>query len=143
MEENMKKVFVLLLIISFASLPSTGAALNVSPVYVSHTFTGYTEGADTVTVNFTLHVENYGNAPLYNVTLSNVSLFIPSEEVSLYLGDIAASGTLDVSFSLVSPSPLPVTVDELARLPLFWGGEGTDAGGNFIEFPAESRGGAL
>ena len=140
----MKKVLVLLLlIISVASLPSTGAALNVSPVYVSHTFTGYTEGADTVTVNFTLHVENYGSAPLYNVTLSNVSLFIPSEEVNLYLGNIGASGTLDVSFSLVSPSPLPVTVDELARMPIFWAGEGADAEGNFIEFPAESQGGAL
>jgi len=139
----MKKVLVLLLIISFASLPSAVMALNESPVYVSHTVTGYTEGADTVTINFTLHVENYGSAPLYNVTLSNVSLFIPAEGAKLNLGDIGASGTRDVSFSLVSPSPLPVTIDELERLPLFWAGEGTDAGGNFIEFPAESQGGAL
>ena len=134
---------VLLLIISFASLPSAAMALNESPVYVSHTFTGSTEGAGTVTLNFTLHVENYGSVPLYNLTLSNVSLFIPSKEVKLHLGDIGASGTLDVPFSLVSPSPLPVTIDELLRLPLFWAGEGTDAGGNFIEFPAESLGGAL
>ena len=110
---------------------------------VSHACTGYTEGTDTVTINFTLHVENYGSATLYNVTLSNVSLFIPSDEVKLYLGDIGAFGTLDVSFSLVSPSPLPVTVDEFVRLPLFWAGEGADAGGNFIEFPAESQGGSL
>jgi hypothetical protein len=139
----MKKLLsVLLLVVCFAAMPSAGMALNESPVYVSHAFTGFTEGAGTVTVNFTLHVENYG-APLYNVTLSNVSLFIPAEEVTLNLGNIGASGTLDVSFSLVSPSPLPVTVDELARLPLFWAGEGTDANGNFIEFPAESQGGAL
>jgi hypothetical protein len=140
----MKKLLVaLLLVISFAFLPSAAMALNESPVYVSHTFTGYTEGPGTVTVNFILHVENYGGAPLYNVTLSNVSLFIPSGEVTLHLGNIGASGTLDVPFSLVSPSPLPVTVDELARLPLFWAGEGTDTDGNFIEFPAESLGGAL
>ena len=140
----MKKLLaVLLLFISFAFLPSAAMALNESPVYVSHTFTGHTEGTDTVTANFILHVENYGSTPLYNVTLSNVSLFIPSGEVNLYLGNIGASGTLDVSFSLVSPSPLPVTVDELSRLPLFWAGEGTDADGNFIEFPAESLGGAL
>ena len=140
----MKKfLVVLLLVISFASLPSVAMALNESPVYVSHTFTGYTEGPETVTVNFILHVENYGSAPLYNVTLSNVSLFIPSEEVTLNLGNIGASGTRDVSFSLVVPSPLPVAVDELSRLPLFWAGEGTDADGNFIEFPAESMGGAL
>jgi hypothetical protein len=139
----MKRFLPLLLVICFAFLPSAGMALNESPVYVSHTFTGYTEGTDTVTVNFTLHVENYGSAPLYNVTLSNLSLLIPSQEVTLSPGDIGASGTLDVSFSLVSPSPLPVTVDELARLPLFWAGEGTDADGNFIEFPAESQGGAL
>ena len=139
----MKKALVLLMFISFAILPSAAMALNESPVYVSHTFTGYTEGTDTVTANFILHVENYGSTPLYNVTLSNVSLFIPSGEVNLYLGNIGASGTLDVSFSLVSPSPLPVTVDELSRLPLFWAGEGTDADGNFIEFPAESLGGAL
>jgi len=140
----MKKLLVVwLLVIAFASLPSAARALNESPVNVSHTLTGYTEGPETVTVNFILHVENYGSAPLYNVTLSNVSLFIPSGEVNLYLGNIGASGTLDVSFSLVSPSPLPVTVDELSRLPLFWAGEGTDADGNFIEFPAESLGGAL
>ena len=139
----MKKVLVLLLIISYACLPSMAMALNESPISVSHTVTGYTEGSDSVTINFVLHVENHGSAPLYNVTLSNVSLFIPSEEVKLYLGDIGASETLDVSFSLVSPSPLPVTVDELAMLPLFWAGEGTGAGGNFIEFPAESQGGAL
>jgi hypothetical protein len=139
----MKKVLLLLLIISFASLPSTGMALNESPIHVSHAFTGYTEGADTVTMNFTLHVENYGSAPLRNLTLSNVSLFIPSKELKLYLGDLGAFGTLDVSFSLVSPAPLPVTVDDFVRLPLFWAGEGADAGGNFIEFPAESQGGAL
>ena len=140
----MKKLLaVLFMVVSFASLPSVAMALNESPVYVSHTFTGFTEGAGTVTVNFTLHVENYGSAPLYNITLSNVSLFIPSEEVTLNLGDIGASGTVDISFSLVTPSPLAVTVDELARLPLFWAGEGTDADGNFIEFPAESLGGAL
>ena len=138
----MKKV-LLLLIISFACLPSAVMALNESPIYMSHAVTGHTEGPDTVTINFTLHVENYGSVPLYNVTLSNVSLFIPSEEVKLYLGDIGAFGTLDVSFSLVSPSPLPVTVDEFVRLPLFWAGEGADAGGNFIEFPAESQGGSL
>jgi len=139
----MKKVLVLFLVISFASLPSMAMALNESPVHLSHAVTGYTVGTDTVTVNFTLHVENYGSAPLYNVTLSSVSLFIPSEEVKLYVGDIVASGTIDVSFSLVSPSPLPVTVDKLATLPLFWAGECTGAGGNFIEFPAESQGGAL
>ncbi|RPI35993.1 MAG: hypothetical protein EHM54_06855, partial [Nitrospiraceae bacterium] len=77
----MKKLLVaLLLVISFAFLPSAAMALNESPVYVSHTFTGYTEGPGTVTVNFILHVKNYGSAPLYNVTLSNVSLFIPSGE---------------------------------------------------------------
>jgi len=139
----MKKILVLLLIISYACLPSMAMALNESPVHVGHTFTGYTEGSGTVTINFTLHVANYGSSPLHNLTLSNVSLFIPSEEVKLYLGDIGASGTLDVSFSLVSPSPLPVPVNELARLPLFWAGEGADAGGNFIEFPAESQGGSL
>ncbi|SPP99878.1 exported hypothetical protein [Candidatus Sulfobium mesophilum] len=140
----MKKILaVLVFVISCSFLPSSGMALNESPVYVSHTFTGYTEGADTVTVNFTLHVENHGSASLYNVTLSSVSLFIPSEGVNLHLGDIGASGAIDVSFSLVSPSPLPVPIAELKRLPLFWAGEGMDAGGNFIEFPAESQGGAL
>ncbi len=139
----MKKVLLLLLIISFASLPSAVMALNESPIHLSHDFTGYTEGTDTVTINFTLHVENYGSSPLRNLTLSNVSLFIPSKELKVYLGDIGAFGTLDVSFSLVCPAPLPVTVDDFVRLPLFWAGEGADAGGNFIEFPAESRGGAL
>jgi len=139
----MKKILVLLLIITYACLPSMAMALNESPVHLSHAVTGYTVGTDTVTVNFTLHLENYGSSPLHNLTLSHVSLFIPSEEVKLYLGDIGASGTLDVSFSLVSPSPLPVPVNELARLPLFWAGEGADAGGNFIEFPAESQGGSL
>ena len=138
----MKRVLTFLLLI-IAYMPSAAMALNESPVSLSHTFTGYTQDTETVTLNYTLHVVNSGSGPLHNVTLSNVSLFIPADEVKLYLGDIGAFSALDVSFSLVSPLPLPMTVGEVAGLPLFWSGDGVDAGGNFIEFPAESQGGAL
>ena len=131
----MKKVFVFVLAMAFL-LPA-GRALAESPVLLSHTITGYTEGVDTVTLDVVLHVENPGAAPLYNLTLSHVPLMIISQdEILLSIGTVEALGALDVPLTVVTPMLL--SQEEFSELPLFWAGEGEDANSNFIEFPADS-----
>ncbi len=131
----MKKVFVFVLAMAFL-LPA-GRALAESPVFLSHTITGYTEGVDSVTLDYVLHVENMGAAPLYNLTLSHVPLMLISQdEILLNIGTVDALGALDVPLSLVTPMLL--SQEEFLELPLFWAGEGQDANNAFIEFPAES-----
>jgi hypothetical protein len=131
----MKKVFVFVLAMAFL-LPA-GRALAESPVLLSHTITGYTQGADTVTLDVVLHVENPGAAPLYNLTLSHVPLMVISEdEILLNIGTVDALGALDVPLTIVTPMLL--SHEEFLELPLFWAGEGQDADNNFIEFPADS-----
>jgi hypothetical protein len=141
----MKRGFLPVLIFTVLLLP-TGMVQAESPIYLSHTLTSYSEGAGSVTLGFLLRVENPGGAPLYNLTLSNVPLaIITQEEVSLYIGDIEAGGSLDIPFNLVTP--MFFSQDEFSEQPLFWAGEYLDGGGNLFEFPAESRpvpeGGAL
>ncbi len=133
----MKRKFLALLIFSVLLLLG-GMARAESPLYLSHTLTSSTEGADSVTLDFVLHIKNTGSAPLYNLTLSYVPLVIMTpEEVSLHIGDIEAGGSRDVPFTLVTP--ILISQDEFFRHPLFWAGECLDAGGNPVEFPAESH----
>ncbi len=141
----MKRVFLQGIFFAVLLLPA-GAVQAESPIYLSHTLTSFTAGADSVTLGFSLHVVNPSGAPLYNLTLSNVPLtIITLEEVSLPIGYIEAGGSVDITFSVVTPMLLGQ--DDFSRQPLFWTGEYKDGGGNLIEFPAESlpasAGGAL
>ncbi len=144
--ENMtKRAFSTVIIFAVLLLPA-GVVQAESPIYLSHTLTSFTAGAGSVTLGFSLHVVNPSGAPLYNLTLSKVPLTIVTlKEVSLDIGYIEAGGSLDITFSVVTPMLLGQ--DEFSRQPLFWAGEYKDGGGNLIKFPAESRpaseGGAL
>ncbi len=133
----MKRKLLVMLIFVFMLIPA-GMARAESPIYLSHTLINYAENADSVTINFVLHVKNPGNAPLYNVTLSYVPLLLMTQgEVLLSIGDIEAGGSLDIPFTLTTPMLL--SQDEFLRQIFFWAGEGLDEDGNLLEFPAESR----
>lgn len=129
----------LLLTIVTSLLLTFGAASAQSPIYLEHTLSSYSHGADTVTLEFSLNVENTGDTPLYNITLSNVPLMIFSaEDVSLNIGDLGPQESVGLSFSLTTPM-LFLSEEKFLRYPLFWAGEGMDGSGNFIEFPATSH----
>ncbi len=133
----MRRVLLTMLAVSLAFVMWAGMAWAEPPVYLSHTLTGYTEGVDTVTLDYVLHVENMGAGAVYNLVLSHVPLMIIAEpDVSLGIGTIEANGAVDVTFTIVTP--LLLSQEEFMELPLFWAGEGEDANYNFIEFPAES-----
>lgn len=131
----MKKFIVF--VFTLGLMIPAGRALAESPVLLSHTITGYTQGADAVTLDVVLHVENPGAAPLYNLTLSYVPLMIIAEpDVLLEIGTIDANGALDIPLTIVTPMLL--SEEEFIKLPLFWAGEAEDAGNSFLEFPADS-----
>jgi hypothetical protein len=131
----MKRIVVLsfLIIVTLSGVVQA----SESPVTLSHSLTSSSKGDDSVTLNFTLHIENISDTPLNNLRLEHVPLMLfATEEIILKVEKVDANSTFDIPFTLV----IPVIVDEeeILRQPLFWAGEGIDAN-NFIEFPAESH----
>lgn len=115
-------------------------------ILLSHTLTGFTEDAETATLDITVNVENIGPADINNLTLDYVPLmFIAIDPVSISLAGIGAGQAVDVPITIVTPLPFDQIIFEQA--PLFWAGEhdNPDGSGALVEFPAESRdaGGAL
>src|SRR3990172_10465582 len=110
----------LLLIIVMSLLMTFGVVSAQSPIHLKHPISSYSMGADSVTLEFSLDVENTGDTPLYNITLSHVPLMIFSaEDVSLNFGDLGSYENAGLSFSLTTPM-LFFSEDEFLRLPLFW-----------------------
>ena len=131
----MKKGFIMIFI---AMLLPLGVASAETPIYLSHSLIGYNASADSVTLNYSLHVENLGDSTFYNLTFFNVPLMIITpEEISLNIGNLEPRGSIDISFSLVTPMLL--SEGEFSEQPLFWAGKYFDGNGNPIEFPAVSR----
>lgn len=131
----MKKIIIF--VFALALIMPLEQALAQSPVHLNHTLTGYTQGIDSVTLDYVLHVENTGVEPLYNLSLSYVPMVIISESnVSLDIGVIEANGLVDVTFTIVTPMLL--SQEEFSESPLFWAGEAADPNNAFIEFPADS-----
>ncbi len=136
----MRKRFAALLFLGW--LIPASLAWAESPVSVSHTLTGYTMGADSVTLSCNLTVKNIGADSISNVTLSYAPLLIIStDRTTLNVGTHDPQGEIQVPFTLTTPMLLEQNV--FLEQPLFWAGEYTDGNSSLIEFPARSVNGGV
>jgi len=107
------------------------------PVVLTHTLTGYTEGETKVTADYYLHVENRGNAPVPELTLSlvpSVPTFL--QPTTINLGELGPRETRDLFVQVESSIRLKRAT--LSQSPLFWAGTFVDADGKAVEFPIKS-----
>lgn len=120
-----------------------GMAWAESPVLLSHSLNGSTKGGDSITFNFTLHVENTGDTPLRDLALSYVPLLVMArEEVNLNIPEIEAHGQSDIKFDLTTPA---ISDEKEISLQSFhWAGKCLNDQGKTLEFPVASNlGGVL
>ena len=134
----MKRVFTGFLIALTMNLLAVFACAAEPPVIVTHTLTNYSEGPSSLTLDYSLHVENTGDTPLTDLSLSLVPRppFVATTTV-VDVGSLAPKQSTDVTVSLVSRFLLGE--DHFQRLPLSWAGECLNAGGKLLEFPVKSR----
>lgn len=137
----MRKRFLALLLLGW--LIPVSLAWAESPVLVSHTLTGYSMGADSVVLNYTLTIKNSGTSSISNLTLSYVPLMIISkDQITLNIGNLDPQAEIKVSFTVTTPMLLDQAV--FSRQTLFWAGKYTDSNDAVIKFPVRSnQGGAL
>lgn len=137
----MGKRFLTLLFLGW--LIPAGMAWAESPVSVSHTLTGYSKGADSVVLNYTLTVKNSGTSPVSNLVLIYAPLAISNTSaITLNIGNLDPQKEIQVPFILTTP--LILDQNKFSEQPLFWAGECTDSNGGLMEFPARSvEGGVL
>lgn len=114
-----------------------GLAWAESPVLLSHSLNGSSSGAESITFNFTLHVENRGDTPIRELDLSYVPLLVMTrEEVNLQVAEIERLGQKDIPFKLITP--IAFNEEAILKIPLFWDCKGLDENGNLFNSLTES-----
>jgi len=134
----MNRTFVGLFILLSMLLPAVLAYGAESPVVVIHTLTGYSKGADSVTLDYALHVVNAGKLPLSDVTLA----LVPSpqfgvQHTTVTVGSLRPRESVDLTVQLVTP--IIHDQDRLSQNTLLWAGKYVNAQGNPVQFPLTSR----
>jgi hypothetical protein len=130
------KRFVVISLLIVVMLSGVSYAAE-SPVALNHTLASSLKDADSITLNFVLHIKNLGATPLYKLKLEYVPLIVfATEEIILKVERIEANGTIDIPFAIITS--MTISEEGIIKQPLFWAGEGMDANNNFLEFPAES-----
>jgi hypothetical protein len=105
---------------------------------LDHTLTGYSKGATTVTLDYSLHIVNPGDTPLANLSLSLVPLPpLISQRTTVNVGYLGPHQSTYVSLQIVTPALLDA--DRFSRNPLSWAGKYLDVEGKQIEFPVQSK----
>ncbi|UFS68799.1 hypothetical protein LPW11_12915 [Geomonas sp. RF6] len=108
------------------------------PIHVGHDLTGYNQGGTSLTADYSLRVENQGDLPLSEVTLSLVPLPpLFAERATVNLGYLAPHEKRDVFLQVV----IPVRIDaaRVSATPLFWAASYRDADGKVAEFAVTSK----
>jgi len=136
----MRKRFAALLL--FGWFMVAGAAWAESPVSVSHALTGYTLGADTVTLTYNLAVKNVTASSISNVALSYVPLLIISQD-QITLNIATLDPQIEVQIPFTVTTLMLFSEAEFRNQPLFWAGTCTDSNGDLIEFPSRSKDGGV
>ncbi len=134
MNRSFAGLFVLLAML----LPAVSAWGAESRVTVSHTLTGFNMGTNTVTVDYSLHVVNNGEAPVVNLSLSLVPLppFVANRTI-VNVGYLGTRQSADVSLQLVTRAIL--SADRFSQQPLFLVGKYLDGEGKPAQFPVKSK----
>lgn len=117
-----------------------------SPVILSHSITGFNKveghnknkGSAEITFNYTLHVENPGETPLGDLSLSLVSRPpLVSKKTTVRVDYLGPHQSADIQLKVVTrevPDP-----DKFVQKTLSWAGKCLDADGKQVEFPVKSR----
>jgi hypothetical protein len=137
----MKKQFAVFLFLGW--LMSAGMAWAEPPVLLSHTLTGYTTGADSATLSYTLNVQNTGAGSLSDLVLSLEPLSVMSQDqIKLNIATLDPQAEVQLPFTLTTH--MPVEQEAIRNLPLFWVCEGAVVDIGPVMFPVASvEGGAL
>lgn len=110
------------------------------PVIVSHKLTGVSKGATTTTLEYSLHVENPGDAPLGDLSLSLVSRPpLETKRTIVTIGYLGPHQSSDIKLEVATR--IVTDPEKLSQKPLFWAGRCFDAKGKLIEFPVKSQAG--
>jgi hypothetical protein len=134
----MRKRFAALLLLGW--LIPAGLVWAEPPVTVSHTLTGYTMGANTVTLSYTLHAKNAGTGSVSNLTLSLLSVPVVTEEqLTLNIATLEPQEEVHIPFTLTAL--LLREQNFFQEMPLLWECEGVAAGLDPVRFPVISIGG--
>lgn len=116
------------------------------PVILSHTLAGYSKvegnsknkGATVTTLDYSLHVENPGETPLDDLSLSLVPRPpLVSKRTIVSVGYLGPHQSTDIRLKVLTKMALDPK--NIAQMPLLWAGKCLDAEGKLIEFPAKSR----
>ncbi len=134
MNRSFAGLFVLLAML----LPAASAWGGESRIVVTHTLTGYNMGTNTVTVDYSLHVVNNGEAPVVNLSLSLVPMppFVGNRTM-VNVGYLGARQSADVPLRLVTRTVL--SAERFSQQPLFLVGKYLDGEGNPAQFPVKSK----
>jgi len=118
------------------------------PVILRHTLTGYNKveeqkknkGPAAITLDYSLHVENPGDTPLSDLSLSLVPRSpLVSKKTIVAVGYLGPHQSSDIKLKVVTK--MAFDPDKFSQKPLLWAGKCLDAEGKLIEFPVKSRAG--
>lgn len=107
-------------------------------VVASHTLTGYSKSATTVTLTYVLQLRNRGDSALGGLQLSLVPRppFITSK-TTVTVDSLAPKASTNVRVQVATP--LLRDQKYFTHLPLLWVAKCTDVAGNVMEFPVKTR----
>jgi len=131
-------------VVATIALYLSSASYAEEPLSISHALVGYTCDGPTVTLDFSLDIENNGTVTLSDAEISIAPIGpadrllepIP-EESPLYIGDIPADGNISIDYTI--QSILVLSEEEIKDFPLFWEIEYTDETGQAQLILVESQ----
>jgi hypothetical protein len=115
MKKGTVLTFVCIILILLPILIASGE----SPLLFQHKLTGYLPSENGITLDYDLFIENTNDFSIYNVKLSNASLFITAyENVTLTIGDLLGHEIREINFQL--NTPMILTEDKFSQQSLSW-----------------------
>lgn len=105
---------------------------------VGHSLTGYSKGATSVTLDYSLYIVNPGDTPLADLSLSLVPLPpLTAQGTTVSVSYLGPQQSAQLFMQVVSPALLDE--DRFSQRLLFWAGRYTDIEGKQVEFPVQSK----
>lgn len=141
----MNKTFAGFLIALTINIFAAFAFAAEPPVILSHTLAGSSkvEGnnknkGSVITHDYSLHVENPGETPLSDLSLSLVPRPpLVSKRTIVRVGYLGPHQSTDIRLKVVTR--MVSDPKNISEMPLLWAGKCLDAEGMLIEFPVKSR----
>lgn len=134
MKNNYKIILILGFFLFYSSI-----VLAEPPIRIKHSVdnylldTAYDTDTTYVMVDISVYIENTGETPLYDLTVSTIPLQIIVEgNITIKKSMLAAHSSMETSFDFITPMFL--TQEEFNEQPIFWAGEYRDVKNNIVKF---------